>query len=272
MTESIKHFQKVIWDYYKKYGRHDLPWRTTKDPYKILVSEYMLQQTQVARVIPKYEAFLKAFPTFQSLAKASVPDVLQLWQGLGYNRRALYLKKTAELVCEKYKGVLPKNPNILVEFPGIGPNTAAAICAYSFNMPVVFIETNIRRIFIHFFFQKSRKKISDADILKLVAETVDEIYPREWYWALMDYGTYLKTQVENPNRKSKHYTKQSKFKGSDREIRGKILRILLKNNSISKKKIVVELEEEKGRVERVLATLIKDSFIKEKKDIVTFLK
>lgn len=258
--QTIPQFKKTIWDYYKKHGRHDMAWRKTTDPYKILVSELMLQQTQVSRVIPKYEAFIKKISTFKALAQASIPEVLALWQGLGYNRRALYLKRAAEEIEAKYKGKLPQNPELLVSLPGIGPNTAAAICAYSFNIPVIFIETNIRRIYIHFFFPKS-KKVDDKKILALVEKTLDTKNPREWYWALMDYGTHLKTQVENPNRKSKHYAKQSKFKGSDREIRGKILRMLLKENSISKTKLISELGEEKVRAEKVLETLVKDSFI-----------
>jgi A/G-specific adenine glycosylase len=264
---SIPQFKKIIRDYYKKHGRHDMSWRKTHDPYKILVSELMLQQTQVSRVTPKYLAFIKKFPNFKSLAQASAPSVLEIWQGLGYNRRALYLKKTAEIVQQKYKGILPKEIDALVELPGIGKNTAAAICTYSFNMPVIFIETNIRRIFIHFFFPKS-KKVNDKKILKLVEKTLDRKNPREWYWALMDYGSYLKTQVENPNRKSAHYAKQSKFEGSDRQIRGKILRILLKEKRISKTELFAELSEEKERVERILKTLVKDGFIKENKEII----
>jgi A/G-specific adenine glycosylase len=267
----MQSFKKTIWDYYKKQGRHDLPWRKTKDPYKIMVSEYMLQQTQVGRVIPKYLAFIKRFPTFKSLANAKIPEVLKLWQGLGYNRRALYLKQAAEIIELEYKGKLPKDQNILTKLPGIGPNTAAAILTYSFNIPITFIETNIRRIYIHFFFSKS-KSVDDKKILALVAKTVDTKNPREWYWALMDYGTYLKTQIVNPNRKSKHYTKQSKFKGSDREIRGKILRIILKDNSVRKTKLTTELHEEKERVNRVLKTLVKDGFIKESGGKIVLIK
>jgi A/G-specific adenine glycosylase len=263
-------FKKIIWDYYKKQGRHALPWRKTKDPYKILVSEYMLQQTQVGRVIPKYQDFIKQFPDFKSLAKASTPAVLKAWQGLGYNRRALYLKQTTEIVTNKYKGKLPKDRSILVEFPGIGVNTAAAICVYSFNIPIEFIETNIRRIFIHFFFQK-QNKIDDVDILKLVRTTMDK-NPREWYWALMDYGTYLKGQVKNPNHKSKHYVKQSKFEGSDRQVRGKILRLLLKKNPISKKQISIETQESLERIKKVLDTLVKDGFIKLEKEKIVLIK
>ncbi len=265
-------FKKIIRAYYKKHGRYDLPWRKTHDPYNILVSELMLQQTQVERVIPKYNAFVKKFPTFKKLANASVPEVLKVWQGLGYNRRALYLKKTAEIVTEKYYGKLPKDLSSLIELPGIGPNTAAAILVYSFNIPVSFIETNIRRVYIYFFFSKTRRKIHDDEILKLVEKTVDQKNPREWYSALMDYGTYLKTQVENPNRKSKHYTKQSKFKGSDREIRGKILRLLLEKKSISKKEISGELKDEPERIEKILQTLMKDGFVDIKKEKIFLIK
>ncbi len=133
-------------------------------------------------------------------------------------------------------------------------------------MPVVFIETNIRRIFIHFFFSKTKRKIDDKEILELVGETLDTKNPREWYWALMDYGTYLKGQVVNPNRKSKHYAKQSKFEGSDRQIRGEILRLLLVKNKISKKGIIDQTKEGPKRIEKVLKTLVKDGFIKINKE------
>ena len=272
MTVHNIQFRKIILAYYKKHGRHDLPWRKTKDPYEILVSEIMLQQTQVGRVIPKYNAFIKKFPTFQSLAKARSGEVLKAWQGLGYNRRALYLKKTAEIVTEKYRGKLPKDIFKLVELPGIGPNTAAAICAYSFNLPIAFIETNIRRIFIYFFFNKTRRKIADSEILKLVEKTMDQKNPRMWYSALMDYGTYLKGEVENPNRRSLHYVKQSKFEGSDRQLRGEILRLLLKHNSISKGKIFAELGEKKEKIEKILKTLVKDGFISQDKRKIYLFK
>lgn len=268
---QLEKFKKIIWDYYKKHGRHNLPWRKTKDPYKILVSEYMLQQTQVGRVIPKYKLFIKKFPTLKKLAGAQTSEVLKSWQGLGYNRRALYLKRTAEIITRTYGDIVPKDPNILVTFPGIGKNTAGAISAYSFNLPVVFIETNIRRIFIHFFFNK-KKKIHDDEILKLIHKTMDKKNPREWYFALMDYGAYLPKHIENPNRRSKHYVKQSKFKGSDRELRGKILRLLLKNNSISEKKISNETKESQKRIKKVLKTLIGDGFVKIKQRKIVLVK
>ncbi|MEK7079017.1 MAG: A/G-specific adenine glycosylase, partial [Patescibacteria group bacterium] len=136
-----------------KFLRRDFPWRNTTDPYHILVSEVMLQQTQVARVMVKFPIFIDQFSNFKELATASTKDILQVWQGMGYNRRALYLKKIAEIVITQYKGKLPDDPAILDTFPGIGEATAASIVAFAFNKPLVFIETNIRRVFIHLFFE-----------------------------------------------------------------------------------------------------------------------
>ena len=249
-----------------------MPWRKTHDSYKILVSEIMLQQTQVDRVIPKYIAFIEKFPTWKSLAGAPAPKVLKAWQGLGYNRRALYLKRTAERVSGEFGGVLPKDVFVLTDLPGIGPNTAAAILAYAFNVPVVFIETNIRRIFIHFFFGKTRQKIDDKEILKLVGQTMDAKNPREWYSALMDYGTFLKSQVKNPNRKSRHYAKQSKFEGSDRQTRGQILRLLLKKKSLSKKEMIKEIKKDPKRIEKILEKLKREKFIDYTEDTRIFLR
>lgn len=194
----------------------------------MFVSEVMLQQTQVSRVEKKFPDFIKKFPGFTSLVKASTKEILQTWQGMGYNRRALYLKKAAEVIVKKYKGHVPKNLLVLETLPGIGRVTANSIAAFSWNRPTVFIETNIRRVFIHFFFS-GRENIDDRDILPLVKKTLDQKNPREWYWALMDYGSHLPKITRNPNTKSKHYKKQSRFNGSDREIRGVIVTLILKN-------------------------------------------
>lgn len=228
-------FKKTIWNFYKKHGRHDLPWRKTKDAYKILVSEIMLQQTQVLRVIPKYKSFLKKFPTVQALAKASLKDVLIEWQGLGYNRRGMYLKKCAEKIISDFGGKFPKDFETLTTLPGIGPATAGDILAFAYNIPILVIETNIRSVFIHFFFTDS-KKVSDKQILPLIEKTLDISNSREWYYALMDYGAYLKSTNSNPSRKSAHHIKQSKFKGSNREMRANILRLLL-DQPLTKKEI-----------------------------------
>jgi A/G-specific adenine glycosylase len=223
-------FQTMVREYYRTQGRHDLPWRQADlngsfDSYKIMVSELMLQQTQVSRVRPKYQAFLRTFPTLATLAEAPLAEVLRAWSGLGYNRRAKFLQQAAQRIMHDYQGEFPHEVSELQKLPGIGPNTAGAIAAYAFNEPVVFIETNIRSVFINYFFE-DQTAISDQAIRELVAETLDRQQPREWYWALMDYGSYLKQTVGNPNQRSRHYTKQSKFAGSRRQIRGQVIKLL----------------------------------------------
>jgi A/G-specific adenine glycosylase len=220
----------------------------------------MLQQTQTDRVVYKYQLFLKTFPTFKSLAKSPLNKVLKVWQGLGYNRRAVSLHKTAQIIVYQYQGKLPESVDELIELPGIGHYTASAICAFAFNQPTTFIETNIRRIYIHFFFQKKRK-VDDKDILPLVEQTLDKKNPRVWYYALMDYGVMLKKRVPNPNRKSTHYAKQSKFEGSNRQIRGMILKALLKEPKLTESKLVQKLNLDKDKVKRNLIQLKKEGFI-----------
>ena len=259
---DLKKFQKEVWGYYRAHGRHDMLWRKTKNPYRIVVSEVMLQQTQVDRVTPKYKEFIQRFPNFSALARASLADVLSVWQGLGYNRRALFLKKLAEIVVEKYKGKLPCDPEMLHALPGIGKATAGSIVAFAFNHPSVFIETNIRRVFIHFFFGDA-KKVSDADISELVEKVVDQKNPREWYFALMDYGTMLAVkEKENPNRKSAHYVKQKKFSGSDRQVRGKIVALFVKHTSLTARAAAKETREPFERVEKIFAQLKKEGFVR----------
>ncbi len=253
-------FVKTIWEYYRKYKR-DLSWRRTTNPYRILVSEVMLQQTQVSRVLIKYPQFIKQFPTFKSLHKASLRDVIGIWQGMGYNRRALYLKKIAEIVSNKYKGRLPPDPNILKTLPGIGIATAGSIAAFAYNLATIFIETNIRRVFIHHFFRDT-KEVDDREIVPLIKETLDKKNPREWYFALMDFGTMLATQGDNANHQSKHYTVQSSFAGSDRQLRGKILRVLLKHNNLNEQKLVALVSKDYNRMKKVIIALHKEGLIK----------
>jgi A/G-specific adenine glycosylase len=256
---SIREFRAMVLGTYADRGR-DLVWRKTTDPYCILVSEIMLQQTQVERVAVKYPAFIAAFPDFPSLARASLPDVLAAWQGMGYNRRAISLQKCARRVVEEYGGTLPQDPDILATFPGIGKATAASVCAFAFNMPVVFIETNIRRVFIHFFFG-DHEKVDDAEILPIARETLPVQDPKTWYNALMDLGTLLKKTVKNPNRRSRQYTKQAAFEGSDRKIRGRILRLLLAEKHLTEKTIITKLSEEPARVVRILGDLEAEGFV-----------
>jgi A/G-specific adenine glycosylase len=259
-TKAIGIFRRIILAHHKKH-RRSLPWRKTKNPYRILVSEIMLQQTQVERVMDKYGPFIKTFPDLRSLADAPLPEVLALWQGLGYNRRAIALKRIAQIVASDFRGRLPSSKKELMRLPGIGDYTASAILAFAFDQPTVFIETNIRRVFIHFFFGDS-DSVSDADILPLVEKTITRDDPREWYYALMDYGSVLGKKVTNPNRKSAHYTRQSSFQGSDRQVRGMIIKAVLKKKAISKKELIEELGLESQRVEENLAPLVKEGFLK----------
>ena len=215
----------------------------------------MLQQTQVSRVIPKYQLFLQKFPTSKALAKATPAEVLKVWSGLGYNRRGLYLRRAAHMVMANYKGRLPRTIEALTELPGVGINTAGAIAAYAYNYPTVFIETNIRRTFLHHFFP-GKKNIADNQLRSIIEKSLDVKNPKEWYWALMDYGSYLATQGSNPNRRSKHYAKQSKFEGSRRQLRGKIIRLLLEK-PLSVKELITELGVE---LSGVVSSLEKEGF------------
>jgi A/G-specific adenine glycosylase len=257
--ESIRSFQAMILSHYARSGR-DLIWRKTTNPYHILVSEIMLQQTRVERVAVKYPEFLGLFPDFPSLARAPLSQVLSAWQGMGYNRRAIALQKCAIRVVSEFGGILPADVDTLATFPGIGRATASSICAFAFNMPVIFIETNIRRVFIHFFFS-DLDTVTDTDILPLVDRSLFREDPRKWYNALMDLGTDLKTKVPNPNRRSTHYTKQPAFEGSDRKIRGHILRTLLTEKKMTENAIITTLSEDSSRVIRILADLENEGFI-----------
>ena len=262
---SVSEFRDMVLSFYKTRGRHDMLWRHTDDPYRILVSEIMLQQTQVDRVALKYPAFIAAFPDAAALARAPLAEVLAAWQGMGYNRRAVSLKKCAEKMEGEFNGTLPPDPAVLATFPGIGPATAASICAFAYNLPVVFIETNIRRVFIHFFFSDA-DPVTDAEILPLVEQTLDRENPRAWYWALMDLGTDLKKRVPNPNRRSTAYVKQAPFAGSDRRIRGMVLKYVIGNAPAREKAIVTAVAEDPVRVRRILAALENEGFIARGKD------
>jgi A/G-specific adenine glycosylase len=264
-VSQIKQFQTLIQDFYKE-NKREFPWRETSDPYKILVSEIMLQQTQTSRVIHKYVEFLKAFPDINTLAEAKQFEVLKAWQGLGYNRRALYLKKSAFEIVKL--GKFPDTQKELVKLPGIGVNTAGAILAFAFNIPAVFIETNIRRVFIHEFF-KDQNEVHDKDIKVLLEKTLDRKNPREFYYALMDYGVYLGKTIENPNIQSRHYAKQSKFEGSLRQTRGTILKLLL-DGPIVLTTLKKEFSDNQ-QFKKAILQLIKEGFI-EKKSSMIFLK
>ncbi|MBI2123963.1 MAG: hypothetical protein HYU04_01860 [Candidatus Wildermuthbacteria bacterium] len=331
---TILEFQKHILSWYKAH-RRNLPWRNTKNPYHILVSEVMLQQTQVTRVIPKYEEFLAVFPTLEKLANAPDKKLLKVWQGLGYWRRAKYLKEIAQILLQKVKATNSQNadssklekaraihfqsssrkrfcmvpssnegkslsgqtaklagvwtnryskislPERLEALPGIGHYTARALACFAFNSTEAFLDTNIRRVYLHFFFPSTRsarsgqapKKISDAEILPIAQKAIDtlpsNVAPREWHYALFDYGaTVLKDK--KINKRSKHYIKQSKFEGSFRSFRTKVMRFFLdkQNQTATTSRIKRFLKEAQSPydTEKILTSLKKDGLIKKKRN------
>lgn len=261
ITTKIKGFQELVWDYYRDHARA-MPWRDDPNPYWVVVSEVMLQQTQVSRVLEKFPQFIDRFASFEQLAAASAGDVIAAWQGLGYNRRALNLHKLAQTI----QGELPRDPAELVKLPGIGPGTAGSIAAFAYDAPVVFIETNIRRVFIHHFFE-AQEGIDDKQILPLVEQALDKEHPREWYYALMDYGTHLAKSVPNPNRRSKHHTVQSVFEGSDRQIRGEVMRALLDGPTGQKQLLEQTKCSDAARLAKVLDGLCRDGLIEQNKKL-----
>lgn len=261
--KRIQALRRIVWGYYQKQGRHDLPWRKTKDPYKILVSELMLQQTQVQRVLPKYSQFLKLFPTIKTLAAAPLSEVLKAWQGLGYNRRAKFLHQLAHEVVKSNQGKLAQIEGELVALPGIGKATAAALMAFAFNKPTTYLETNVRSVFLHYFFQ-DKQGVSDAELLPFIVRAAEGQDARTWNWALLDYGVYIKTTYGNPNKKSKHYTKQSKFEGSDRQVRGQILRVL-GSGPVTRRVLVQKLKVDVQRADQILAGLLQEGLVSKRR-------
>jgi len=257
---SPQRFRDLVWAHYKEYGRHTLPWRKTTNPYRILVSEVMLQQTQVERVVPYYERFLKTFPTIEVLAEAPLKEVLTAWQGLGYNRRAKMLHEAAKVVVRNYKGKMPIDATILVTLPGIGPYTANAVAAFSANSDSLFIETNIRTIITHHFFPK-QEIVSDKEVLQVLQKVYPTGRAREWYAALMDYGSHLKRNGVRINAKAKGYVKQSTFEGSKRQARGEILKSLLtgpKSKTVLLRTLGVE---RKNQMEEALSALLQEGLV-----------
>ena len=268
-------FKRTIWSHYAKHKR-PMPWRDNTSLYYVVVSEVMLQQTQVSRVLNKFETFVKRFPDFRSLAQARTRDVLKEWKGLGYNRRALYLKEVAENYVQTFGHNRSRQTSKSLHFsqlkwleatrlPGLGPNTVGAIKAYTFNTPSVFVETNIRSAIIHFFYKNSKAKIHDEDIVPILSHLLKDPRigrnPREWYWALMDYGSYLKKEFPNPSRKSAHHTRQKPFKGSNREARSHILELIMR-----KPTQFIEIARHVGEknLEKNLADLTREGFLNEK--------
>ena len=237
-----------------------MPWRRTRDPYRILVSEVMLQQTSVARVMDKYAGFIRAFPGVRSLAEAATDRLLGAWKGLGYNRRALSLRSAARLIVSAHRGRVPRSLEELVALPGIGHATAGAVLAYAFGLALPFVETNIRRVFLHFFFP-GEDRVTDARILPLVEKTLDRENPREWYYALMDYGAMLGRSAVNANTRSVRYRRQKPFEGSFRQLRGAILSAVLTLKEADAAAIAAAIGTRDERLSMALAGLVEEGFL-----------
>lgn len=253
-------FQELLWQKGRELYR-DMPWRSDTRPYYVLVSELMLQQTQVDRVMPKFHAFIAAFPDEQTLATAPLADVLRLWNGLGYNRRAKFLHDSAKKIVEL--GKFSATEAELIALPGVGKNTAGAIMAYAYNQPAYFIETNVRTVYIHHFFE-DQDTVDDVEIMQKLHNTLDLACPRDFYWALMDYGAWLKKQGVGKITRSAHYKKQSPLKGSIREVRGRIVHELTKGDlSVVSLKRKVTADE---RFESALNGLLRDGLVSRQVD------
>ena len=257
---EVNEFREIVLSNYRQAGR-EFPWRGAS-PWGVMVSEFMLQQTQTGRVIPYWERWMKLWPRPKDLAAVSLEEALREWSGLGYNRRCRFLKNSAAIITKEYRGRVPNTLQALRMLPGIGPYISGAIACFAYNYPAVFIETNIRSAVIHFFFP-GRDDVRDPEILPILEAALDRSDPRTWYYALMDYGASLKKLVENPGRRSAHYVRQSPFIGSFRQARGKVMRTLVSMGPSSAEEIgmVSGLTEEK--LYRVLDRLKNESMVAE---------
>jgi A/G-specific adenine glycosylase len=300
--KKIGAFQKQILDWYAIQKR-DLPWRElpfdtvkkSRDPYKILVSEVMAQQTQLSRVIPKYDAWIKKFPTVQNLAKAKTSDVLQYWNGLGYNRRALNLKKAAEIIISKYKGEFPRVEKELMALPGIGKYTARAILCFAFDQQIAVVDTNVRKVIMTkviielgimnyesgkmnknknhdslFVLHDSlrEKSVNEKEIESIAEMLLPTGRAYEWNQALMDYAAAVLKKEKIP------IPKQSKFIGSHRYYRGQILKVLLKKRKVAIMDLGKLIKKDYSPVEsiwlqKLIDELEQEGFIRIYKDNIT---
>ncbi|HUW70646.1 MAG TPA: A/G-specific adenine glycosylase [bacterium] len=262
-------FRSAVLDFYDREGR-DFAWRATSDPWAILVSEVMLQQTQTARVVPKFDAWMARFPDAATLAAASTADVYDAWRGLGYNSRGIRLRACAAICVERYGGIPPVDERLLLELPGVGRYTARAVLAFAYGIPTAFLETNIRAALIFHFFPKA-DRVSDRALEAIAASLLVGNDPRTWYYALMDYGAWLKKHEPNPTRKAAAYARQTRFEGSVRQARGALLRTIANNGQANLEQVSAEAGIEYGLATEAAAGLLRDGLIKQDGQTFSFV-
>ncbi len=266
---EIAQFRAGVYRHYREEGR-DFPWRRTRDPWLILTSEIMLQQTRTETVAAKWDPWVSAYPSPEALAAAPLAEVLLRWKGLGYNRRALALRAAASRISSEYAGEVPVSEPDLRSLSGVGPYTARAVRAFAFGLPGIVLETNVRAVFLFYFFP-DRQKVPDRELEPLVEATLDREDPRSWYYALMDYGSALKKREPNPGRRSSAYSRQSPFEGSHRQVRAAVLHSLAARGELSPDALLSAVAEELGprgrkpdlntRVARALSELSAEGFL-----------
>jgi A/G-specific adenine glycosylase len=253
--QEITAFRRKILRFYKQHGR-DLPWRRTTDPYRITIAEIMLQQTQVERVIPKYEEWIARWPNWKTLSLASNEQLLRGWSGLGYNRRALLIGRLAKAVMHDHAGILPDRPAELETLPGIGPYTSRAILIFAFDRPLATIDTNIRRVLLHEF------GLSDATAPAQLAQFAFRVLPkrksRDWHNALMDYSRLVLPKQISAIRP---VTRQSRFEGSARQVRGEIIRRLLRKQPVYLRRICLAMKRSPAEVEKIAKKMAEEGII-----------
>jgi len=257
---EIEEFREAVISHYRRQGR-EFPWRFA-DPWGVMVSEFMLQQTRTERVIPYWENWMKIWPRPEDLADASMEEALREWSGLGYNRRCRCLKDSAAIIAGENGGTVPETPQALLLLPGVGPYISSAVACFAYNYPAVFIETNIRSAVIHCFFP-GRNDVRDSEIIPILEAALNHNDPRAWYYALMDYGAFLKKTTTNPSRRSAHYTRQSPFNGSLRQARGRVIKALVSKGRCSAEELKLTSGLEDEKLYDVLEKLKKESFVAE---------
>ncbi|MHA2171787.1 MAG: Fe-S cluster assembly protein HesB [Candidatus Kariarchaeaceae archaeon] len=235
-------------------NRREFPWRIIASPYEVLVSEFMLQQTQAKRVIPKFQEFLHKFPSLESLSLASNKEVLEVWSGLGYNRRAIWLRNAAQIIFQL--DGFPTDPKDLIGIKGIGKYTAYAIPIFAFNLDYATVDTNIRRILIYEGFADETTK--EKELFDIAKALLPRGKSRDYHSALMDYGS-LELTSRNTSIKSKNNPQP--FRGSFREVRGQIIKLLMRHDNLSIHDISLKLNYPKNQVKNVLQSLLKDHMI-----------